>query len=156
MLSAVQVCHEKGIVLDDFKLNSFVFTSDDKSQIKLFLLDYVHVLKSFEVDFIYSHVGCLEYLSPDKALAISKKQSFQGKANDVWVLGCLLYRLLTGQILFQADTKNEKFQKLFTESLPSLTSLPDPVQSILLCMLDKNPKLRPSCYEILQFSWFHC
>ena len=76
---------------------------------------------------------------------------------DVYALGCVAYWMLTGQLVFQADTP----MKMFVEHLqgtpvpPSQrTELPIPrdLEAIVMQCLEKDPQKRPDAAELFQMS----
>jgi hypothetical protein len=73
---------------------------------------------------------------------------------DVYSLGCVAYYLLTGQLVFEADTAMKMFLQHLQERplLPSQrTELPVPraVDALVMACLDKDPTRRPQNAEAL-------
>ena len=73
---------------------------------------------------------------------------------DVYALGCVAYYLLTGQLVFEADTPMKMFlQHLQTPPTPpsQRTEMPIPreVDEIVLACLEKDPRRRPQNAEEL-------
>ncbi len=73
---------------------------------------------------------------------------------DVYSLGCVAYYLLTGQLVFEAETAMKMFlQHLQSTPLPpsQRTELPVPpeVDALVLACLDKDPARRPQDAEAL-------
>jgi serine/threonine-protein kinase len=71
---------------------------------------------------------------------------------DVYALGCVAYFLLTGQLVFEADTAMKMFlQHLQATPLPpsQRTELPVPaeVDALVLACLEKDPGRRPQHAE---------
>jgi serine/threonine protein kinase len=67
---------------------------------------------------------------------------------DVYALGCVAYFLLTGQLVFEADTAMKMFvQHLQTTPIPpsQRTEMPIPreVDELVLACLEKDPARRP-------------
>ncbi len=75
---------------------------------------------------------------------------------DVYALGCVAYFLLTGQLVFAADTPMKMFlQHLYAQPMPpsQKTELPIPraVDALVLACLDKDPAKRPQdAHELLR------
>jgi eukaryotic-like serine/threonine-protein kinase len=73
---------------------------------------------------------------------------------DVYALGCVAYYLLTGQLVFEADTPMKMFlQHVETPPVPpsQRTEMPIPreLDEIILACLEKNPNRRPQNAEQL-------
>jgi len=73
---------------------------------------------------------------------------------DIYALGCVVYYLLTGQLVFDADTP----MRMFVEHLqtrptpPSVRSelpIPPEVDAIVMACLEKDPARRPQNVEAL-------
>ena len=73
---------------------------------------------------------------------------------DVYALGCVAYYLLTGQLVFEAETPMKMFvQHLQTPPMPpsQRTELPIPAEldELVLACLEKDPANRPQSVEAL-------
>jgi serine/threonine protein kinase len=124
---------------------------DEKGTIKL--ADFgasKHLSKEYQR---YSFKGTPPWMAPE---AVSKLEySF---ASDIWSLGCTVIEMITGKQPFYQEFKGlsnfeivakiGKLQQTPSISLPESTSL-NLVDFIKKC-LDINPKLRPTCDELLQ------
>ena len=73
--------------------------------------------------------------------------ALDGRA-DIYAMGVLLYRMLTGQRPFQADTTESLIQMHLHQAPiePSLRvdGLPTMVNKIVMAMLEKDPSNRPA------------
>ncbi len=88
--------------------------------------------------------GTPEYMSPEQAEA----RPLDARS-DLYSFGCLLYQMLTGQLPFQAGSVVAVLTKQMTEApvspaarRPDL-SLPEPLVSLCLRCLEKDPRRRP-------------
>ena len=96
-------------------------------------------------------VGTSYYLAPERALGKPA-----GPGSDVYALGCVLYQLLVGEPVFQADSAAGVLH-LHVQAAPAPPSLrcpqlPGAFEEFLLRMLAKNPDDRPSAQAVAD--WF--
>lgn len=92
----------------------------------------------------HSTTGTPAFMAPEIALA----ETDVDQRADVYALGCVAYYLLTGQLVFDADTPIRMFvQHLQTEPLPpsERTEMPIPaeVDALVMACLEKDPNRRP-------------
>ncbi|KAK2953360.1 hypothetical protein BLNAU_11645 [Blattamonas nauphoetae] len=93
-------------------------------------------------------MGTFEYNSPERLL---DSKGTATPASDVWSLGVLAYRMVTGNPLFEGLTLPQLCFALtqFTESrIP--TTIPASVRAVLLTMLEPNVALRASTSALLE------
>ncbi len=88
--------------------------------------------------------GTPAFMAPEQALGNS---DIDGRA-DIYSLGCVAYWLLTGQLVFTADTPTGLLMK-HIQSEPSAPStrtelhIPPPLDRVVLACLAKDPSARP-------------
>ncbi len=88
--------------------------------------------------------GTPAYMAPETILGDAKVD----RRADVYALGCVAYFLLTGELVFEADTSMKMLmQHLQAQPVPpsERTELPIPreLDDMVLACLQKDPKLRP-------------
>ncbi len=80
---------------------------------------------------------------------------------DVYALGCVAYYLLTGQLVFEADTPMKMLlQHVQAQPVPpsKRTELPIPgeLEELVLACLQKDPNKRPPNAEVLLKMTYQC
>jgi len=99
--------------------------------------------------------GTPAYMAPEIILG----EADVDRRADVYALGCVAYFLLTGQLVFEADTPMKMLlQHVQEKPIPpsQRTELPIPpeLDALIMSCLEKDPKKRPqSAEELLQFRW---
>jgi serine/threonine-protein kinase len=101
--------------------------------------------------------GTPAYMAPEIILG----ESTVDRRADVYALGCVAYYLLTGHLVFEADTPMKMLvQHVQVEPVPpSLrTELPIPaeVEELVLACLQKDPNKRPQSAEVLLEMAYDC
>jgi serine/threonine protein kinase len=85
-------------------------------------------------------LGTASYMSPEQA----KGKAVDRRA-DIWAFGCVLFEMLTGRMLFAADTVTETLARVI-EREPDLSALPaatpHAVRALLARCLERDPKQR--------------
>src|SRR5438132_317534 len=136
ILSALEHAHRAGIVHCDIKPANVMITEHGGVKIMDFGTARVRGAEHGSVDGYM--IGTPAYMPPEQVLA----QEVDGRA-DLYSVGVILYRLLTGTVPFEADTTFGMVQKHVSEAPMPLRvhreGLPDWCQPILDRALAKSP-----------------
>ena len=129
--------HARGLIHRDIKPANILFDEDGNAVIGDFGLAHTLVKTSSMPASGTSMVGTPAYMAPE--LWRGKPAS---PASDIYSLGCILYEMLTGEVLFAGDTPADVMPKHVLEG-PQLTGeLPDLVIPVLETSLAKDPQER--------------
>lgn len=150
ILDALVEIHRAGIIHRDLKpANIMLITKGDQENF-VKILDF-GLAKTQSVSRVTESgmvVGTLNYLSPEQLL-----HSKYSAASDIYALGVIFYEMLTGQRPYKGETPLEIMQAIFKSSLKEPKALnrdiPGKLNELLLTMMEKKPKNRPSA-EVLQ------
>jgi predicted ATPase len=92
-------------------------------------------------------LGTVRYMSPEQARAETA-----GSGSDLFSLGVVLYELAAGQHPFPADSQVAVLHAILSKSplRPTLLNpeIPAPLESLILQMLEKDARLRPTAEEV--------
>jgi serine/threonine protein kinase len=131
---ALQEAHDKGIVHRDLKCSNIMLTRWGQVKVMDFGLARV---EGMEITRPHSITGTIAYMSPEQA---------EGKPTDhrtdVWALGVVLYRMLTGARPFQGNTASEMISSILKDRPPRMKNVfqdvPDLLEYAVQKMLQKN------------------
>ncbi|XP_062897151.1 tribbles homolog 3 [Mobula hypostoma] len=151
MVQAVAHCHRHGVVLRDLKLRKFVFTDRRRNKLRLETLEDSCLLKG-EDDSLMDKHGCPAYVGPE---ILNGKQSYSGKAADIWSLGVVLYTMLVGRYPFQDTEPAALFNKIRRGLFTIPESLSPKARCLIRCLLRRDPADRLTASEILDHPWFN-
>jgi serine/threonine protein kinase/tetratricopeptide (TPR) repeat protein len=142
---ALAAAHERGVVHRDVKPSNVILVGGSVSAAKL--IDF-GVVRLGRHDTMRTRTGVVvgtpQYMSPEQASGRSEVDA----RSDVFSLGCLMFKCLTGRAPFAADDLLAVLGRLMLEEAPRVRSLrPDispEIDAIVARLLAKNPGDRPA------------
>ncbi|MFT5681508.1 MAG: serine/threonine protein kinase [Myxococcota bacterium] len=139
---ALIALHTRGIIHRDIKASNVLILSDDSVR----LLDFGSAIAEGVCGGITNpgeFVGTFAYAAPEQILG----ESVDGRI-DVYALGVMFYRLLTGKMPFSADNRYRLAQQHLREVPRSprdvRTGIPASLSGLVMAMLTKDPTQRPT------------
>jgi hypothetical protein len=119
IMGALAMVHDAGVVHRDVKPDNIFLSRDPRGHIVPKLLDF-GIAKSCEGN-IETRAGAVlgtpEYMAPEQLL-----RAVATPATDVFAMGAVLYRCLSGSAPFAASTSGETLGKLARETPPRLVA----------------------------------
>ncbi len=133
--SALDYAHTAGIIHRDIKPSNILIDRNGKA----YLTDFGLVLRQSVDKTMGTAFGTPRYISPEQALASEKSVP----QSDIYSLAVVLYEILTGDMLFRADTPMQIALSHISEPPPPPRSvnpnIPESVERELLKALSKDP-----------------
>lgn len=155
ILDGLDYAHRQGIVHRDIKPSNImllgVHAGEPLVKIVDFGLSKLVLADQGDDDFDQkltatgAMLGSPLYMSPEQA-----RGQPAGPSSDIYSLGCVFYRVLTGSPPYLGDTAIETIKRRLEDSLPSLSELRpetefDPgLQAVLSSMLEREARDRPA------------
>lgn len=143
LVLAIMLIHSKNILHRDLKLQNMFLSQDNTIKQGDF-----GVSKELEenVDFTSTICGTPYYMSPELAGGVQ----YSAKA-DIFGLGCALYELLTFELPFSDENMLGLFNKILKDRPPPIDGdYDEECKEIVFSMLEKDPDMRPSIYDLYQ------
>jgi hypothetical protein len=147
IILAVEELHRYNIIFRDLKPENILLDAEGHAMLTDFGLSKENVYavnkgaKSF--------CGSVAYLAPEMI-----KKAGHGKAMDWYLLGVVLYEMVTGIPPFYAETKEELFHNIQHTELKVPDTLSSELQDLLHRLLEKDPNKRIVVDEIKAHRWF--
>jgi len=161
--------HSNLIVHRDIKLENILI--DMNNNIKI--CDFgIGIILSSENQILYSHCGTPMYIAPE-IITSTKEKGYKGFPVDIWSAGIALYIMVSGRLPFNfeespddfnamnqnKDMNKEKNMKLKYEIVNKepkhLDNISNELRDLLKGLLNKDPKKRLNCEQILNHPWFN-
>ncbi|WP_340200836.1 serine/threonine-protein kinase [Ascidiimonas sp. W6] len=157
MVSAIAYLHEQGVIHRDLKPGNILFTKDRNLRLVSKVTDFgisrdILSDKTLEQS-ITEGVGTSHYMAPEQFF--KKKFGLNGEISartDLWALGIILYKLLTGKFPFgEAQKDYELIREEIIEKELDLNELPEAYKEVVNGCLQKEASNRiGSASELLQ------
>ena len=130
---ALNYAHEKGYVHRDIKPENILFREDGSAVLSDFGIAKL-VTAEGNMTRNGTIVGTPQYMSPEQASG----RSLDGRA-DLYSLGVVIYRMLTGDVPYHAETAVAVGIRHLQDPIPRLPDHLQPFQAIINKVLAKNP-----------------
>lgn len=152
---ALRAAHDAGIIHRDIKPENIMVRSDGYVKLVDFGLAQVNAVapdsetRSLRLTMEGTLLGTLAYLSPEQA----RTEMLQSNS-DIFSLGLVFYEAATGRHPFAAPSQLAIVNGILTQNplAPSRlnTEIPHSLDRLILAMLEKDARLRPSAGEVEQ------
>lgn len=139
ILSAVALAHKHNVIHRDLKPQNILM--DKKGNIKIVDFGIAIALNQSTMTQTNTAMGSVHYMSPEQA-----RGSMATKQSDIYSLGIILYKLLTGTVPFTGENAVAVALKHFQEKTPSLRdknpTIPQPLENVVFKATAKDPRDR--------------
>ncbi|CAD8063289.1 unnamed protein product [Paramecium primaurelia] len=146
IIHALQFLHTQKIIYRDLKPENVLI--DEKGYIKLTDFGLSKILLQEKADSI---VGTPEYLAPE---ILSQNGDGYDYKVDCWSLGCLLYEMIAEQPPFMSEQRDQLIKLIKTTQPQFNFPISNELKDLIVSLLQKDPKQRPSLIEVKEFPFF--
>ena len=145
LVSALQHCHQRGVVHRDLKLGNLLLDANNNVKISDFgLSNQWHPGKKLD-----TFCGSPAYMAPELFL----RMPYTGPEVDVWSLGVILYTMVTGSLPFRGQYFWELQQRVLRGQYHVPKSLSNEITDLLDRMLTLSPTNRGTLDDVWQHPW---
>lgn len=142
----LEYAHARGIVHRDLKPGNILFDETDKA--RMADMGFAKVMSegaSRSMSASGSLVGTPTYMAPE-----TWRNKPATPQTDIYSLGCILYEMLTGKVMFEGDSPAEVMTKHVVDGPQYVADLPHDLRSVLDKALKREPDERyPDAKELL-------
>ncbi|XP_054427073.1 serine/threonine-protein kinase MARK1-like [Pteronotus mesoamericanus] len=146
LVSAVQRCHQQGVVHQDLKPENILMDGDRNVKLANFGLARVYTKSQLS-----SYCGAVAYVAPE----ILMHQTYDGTKVDVWSLGVVLYRMLVGDFPFVGDTYGKMKKAILSGKVSLPCFLSKEGKNLFKMLLILYPRRRPTLRDIMSDPWIN-
>lgn len=142
---ALVLIHSKNIIHRDLKPANIMLIQNNGDPAFVKLLDFGLAKMEFQTRLTQpgSFIGTIQYISPEQVL-----NSESSPANDIFSMGVISYRMISGQNPFSGEIVMDVLRKIINmvpQDLNKIMSnVPDLLNLLVKKMMDKDPGQRPS------------
>ena len=137
LLSALEATHTAGVLHRDLKpANLFLVAPDEALKVLDFGLARNDGATALTASGVV--VGTSGYLAPEFLLGAPPTVQ-----SDLYSVGCIAWKLITGEAVFPRKTMGEELKAHLNEPLPPLPLLPTGLEKLVRALLAKRPDDRP-------------
>jgi NIMA (never in mitosis gene a)-related kinase len=136
----LKALHDKKVMHRDLKCANIFMNK--QGEIKL---GDMNVSKVIKMGLVNTQTGTPYYASPE----VWKDLPYDYKS-DIWSLGCILYEMCTGKPPFRGSNMEQVYNKVIKGAYePINNSFSNDLKFMVSCLMQTNPKNRPSIDEVI-------
>ncbi len=145
LASALNYAHEQGVIHRDIKPGNIILTESEKPVLIDFDIARATACETISRlnDGSFGYVGTKEYSAPEQFL----NPEGVGSPTDLFALGLVLYRLLTGRLPYEHGNLPSLYEEGHFPK-PEQFDIPEPLYRILYSLLHQQPGKRPTAAKL--------
>src|SRR5215510_11200066 len=144
----IAYCHARSVFHLDLTPHNIIVTHPAVPAIKILDFGLAHVSELTGLEHPMFGVGTIGYAPPERYAArpAGPQSPIPSAQQDLYSLGCILFKMLSGHRVFEASSVGEILWKLVSCDAPSVRSevpsVPEPLAELIASLLNRNPARR--------------
>lgn len=149
LIDAVHYCHHRGVYHRDLKPENLLLGDDGELKITDFGFS---AMRDYGAHLLSTNCGSPHYCAPE--VWNGTQSNYDGRKNDAWSCGIILYVMLTGKQPFYDDDDDALLDKVNACHVDYPSHISSEAKELMQRLLEKDPKKRYSMSKVKMHSWF--
>lgn len=149
LIDAVHYCHHRGVYHRDLKPENLLL--GDEGELKITDFGF-SAMRSYGAHLLRTNCGSPHYCAPE--VWNGRQDGYDGRKNDAWSCGIILYVMLTGKQPFFDEDDDVLLDKVNEGKVEYPDFLSDDAIDLMKHLLDRDPNRRYSLSRVKKHPWF--
>lgn len=149
LIDAVHYCHHRGVYHRDLKPENLLLGENGELKITDFGFS---AMKDYGAHLLHTNCGSPHYCAPE--VWSGTQDGYDGRKNDAWSCGIILYVMLTGKQPFYGDDEDLLLEMVKEGAVEYPDYLSEGARDLIQSLLERDPKKRYSLSKVKRHPWF--
>lgn len=149
LIDAVHYCHHRGVYHRDLKPENLLLGENGELKITDFGFS---AMKDYGAHLLHTNCGSPHYCAPE--VWSGTQDGYDGRKNDAWSCGIILYVMLTGKQPFYGEDEELLLEMVKDGTVEYPDTLSPGSKDLISKLLERNPKKRYSLSKVKRHPWF--
>lgn len=150
LIDAIHYCHHRGVYHRDLKPENLLLGENGELKITDFGFS---AMKDYGAHLLTTNCGSPHYCAPEVWNGC-QQGGYDGRKNDAWSCGIILYVMLTGKQPFYDEDDEVLLDKVNAGVVEYPEYMSDGARDLIMKLLEKDPKKRYSLSRVKRHPWF--
>ncbi len=149
LIDAVHYCHHRGVYHRDLKPENLLLGENGELKITDFGFS---AMKNYGAHLLTTNCGSPHYCAPE--VWNGQQDAYDGRKNDAWSCGIILYVMLTGKQPFFDEDDDALLEQVNTADVDYPKYLSSEARDLIEHLLDRDPRRRYSLSRVKKHPWY--